>query len=150
MALQTPMQKREVVTAFLRFQDRILLLRRSGEVGTYQGRWAGVSGYLEKRKSPLEQVRREIREETGLTARQLRFVAEGEPIEVPAPEFDTCWVVHPFLFDIKDPKAIRLDREHEEQIWLRPEEVATFATVPSLVKALARCLDAERQVAADA
>lgn len=147
MSVQVPMKKREVVTAFLRYQDRILLLRRSGEVGTYQGRWAGVSGYLDK-KSPMEQVRREIREETGLTARQLRFVAEGEAIEVPAPEFETCWVVHPFLFDIKDPRAIRLDSEHEEQIWLRPEEVTSLATVPSLVKALARCLDAERQMVA--
>ncbi|ELK44964.1 translation initiation factor aIF-2B subunit alpha, partial [Haloferax sp. BAB-2207] len=36
-----------VVTVFLRHDGRVLLTRRSDAVGTYQGRWAGVSGYVE-------------------------------------------------------------------------------------------------------
>lgn len=138
-----PLKRCEVVTAFLRYNDRILLLRRSADVGTYKGRWAGVSGYLETR-SPLTQAWREIKEETGLTKRQAHLVCEGAPIEVPAPEHNTCWVVHPFLFDIDDPTDITLDREHEEQTWILPAEILGYSTVPSLVKALAVCLERER------
>jgi len=46
------MQEAKVVTCFLLRRaaagDEVLLLRRSQKVGTYRGRWAGVSGYLEE------------------------------------------------------------------------------------------------------
>ena len=42
---------RDVVTAFLsRHHDgetRVFIVRRSGQVGTYRGRWSAISGYLE-------------------------------------------------------------------------------------------------------
>jgi len=53
-----------VVTAFLQYAGRILLVQRSGRVGSYQGRWSAISGYLED-ATPLAQACREIREETG-------------------------------------------------------------------------------------
>lgn len=44
------MHEAAVVTCFLlrraRDGDRILILRRSQRVGTYRGRWAGVSAYI--------------------------------------------------------------------------------------------------------
>ncbi len=131
--------RRQVVTAFLRHRDKILLLRRSGRVGSYRGRWAGVSGYLEA-ATALEQARREIREETGLGDDALRLVREAPPLEVPAPEMDTCWVVHPFLFDVDDPGAVRLDWEHLEMKWIDPETLGHYETVPALAEALAACL----------
>ena len=65
-----PMSRVSVVTAFLRHQDRVLLVRRSDRVGTYQGRWSAISGYLED-DAPLQQAYREIREETGLSQDQI-------------------------------------------------------------------------------
>ena len=55
------MQRREVVTAFLRRDDKLLLLRRSAAVGSYRGRWSAVSGYLED-PTPQAQARRETLE----------------------------------------------------------------------------------------
>ncbi|MFC6726725.1 initiation factor 2B, partial [Halobium palmae] len=37
-----------VVTAFLRHRGDVLLVRRSDEVGTYRGKWGGVSGFVER------------------------------------------------------------------------------------------------------
>lgn len=134
------LEPRSVVTAFLRHEGKIVLVRRSGRVGTYQGRWAGISGYLED-PTPLEQARREIREETGLGDDQVRLVREGECLTVPAPELGVVWLVHPFLFDISDPRAIHLDWENREARWIRPCEVRDYPTVPKLAEALARVLE---------
>ena len=41
------MAERRVVTCFLMHQGKLLVLRRSAKVRTYQGKWAGVSGYIE-------------------------------------------------------------------------------------------------------
>ena len=60
------MKEIAVVTCFLTHRGRILLLKRSDRVGSYRGRWAGVSGYMET--EPDAQALVEIFEETGLAA----------------------------------------------------------------------------------
>lgn len=118
-------------------QAEVLLLRRSERVATYRGRWAGVSGYLEA-GTPLEQAYREIEEEVGLERADVRLLAEGEPLVVPDEAIDRRWMVHPFLLEVLRPEHVRLDWEHTESRWVKPEEVAALQTVPSLAEALAR------------
>jgi 8-oxo-dGTP pyrophosphatase MutT (NUDIX family) len=129
------LQRKRVVTAFLRHGNRVLLVRRSDRVGSYRGLWSAISGYLEE-VAPLQQAFREIEEETGLRAAALRLLAAGEPLEVPAPELTTCWVVYPFLFEIQDPGAVRLDWENTELRWVTPTELRQMSTVPALADAL--------------
>ncbi len=57
-----------------------MLLQRSGKAGTYQGKWAGVSGYLEEGGEPLVKAMTEIREEVALAPRQVEFVRAGKPL----------------------------------------------------------------------
>lgn len=116
-----------------------MIMRRSTRVGSYRGRWSGVSGYLED-PTPLDQALREIREETGLTPERVRLKRSGSPLEVAAPEIETLWVVHPFLFEIDDPESIQLDWENTETRWVEPCEIGTYDTVPKLAEALERCL----------
>ena len=137
------MTRVSVVTAFLRHQDRVLLVRRSRHVGTYQGRWSGISGYLED-ESPLQQAHREIREETGVPKDRLELAATGQPLEIPAPELGRIWVVHPFLFDIRDPQLIRLDWENLESTWVKPRDIPDYPSVPRLLETLQSCLEAEQ------
>ena len=61
---------KHVVTCFLESDGEILLLRRSQQVGSYHGRWAGVSGYVET--TPDEQALTEITEETSLQPEDLQ------------------------------------------------------------------------------
>ena len=137
------LQRREVVTAFLRHAGRILLVRRSDRVGTYRGRWSGISGYLEKTE-PLDQVRCEIQEETGLAPDSCRLASAGEPLVITDVDIGVQWKVHLFLFDIDDPAAIRLDWENRELVWVEPGELARYPTVPALQEALENCLRREQ------
>lgn len=131
------MQRTDVVTCFLLDpQGRVLILRRSSRVGTYQGRWAGVSGYLEA--EPEEQAFTELSEEVGLTRQEVALLVQGEPLEVVDREMDRTWVIHPFLFRVDDPAKVRLDWEHTEFRWIDPDEMASFPTVPGLADALKR------------
>ena len=130
-----------MVTCFLLRRDadgdRVLVLRRSEQVSTYQGRWAGVSGYLEA-ESPLEQAYREIGEETGLEREDIRLLAQAEPVTVTDESIDTRWTVHLFLFEALRPERVRIDWEHLESRWVRPQEVASMDTVPGLAEGLRR------------
>jgi len=131
-------ETRKVVTAFLEHDGKILIVRRSQRVGTYQGRWSGISGYLEHQ--PLEQALIEIREETGLGDNDVELVRQAASLEILDQERNARWLVHPFLFRVKRPDAIRLDWENLELRWIAPAELDNYPTVPALRKTLARCL----------
>jgi len=141
------MQEAKVVTCFLLRRaaagDEVLLLRRSQQVGTYRGRWAGVSGYLEE-AAPLAQAYREVEEEAGLTREEVSLLRAGEPLVVLDAEADRRWIVHPFLFEIGPDAEVRVDWEHTEARWVRPEAVFAFETVPQLADALARVYPLDR------
>jgi 8-oxo-dGTP diphosphatase len=135
------MKQANVVTCFLLRRsggdDEILLLRRSQQVGTYRGRWAGVSGYMEG-SDPLSQAYTEVEEETGLVRDDVQLLRAGEPLEVVDAEADRRWIVHPFLFEVREPARIRADWEHTETRWIQPEEVFQYETVPQLAETLMR------------
>ena len=120
----------EVVTCFLRNRGRILLLRRSAKVGTFQGTWAGVSGYIEGDEVFLERALKEISEETGMADPEL--VSTGEPIY--ARNGNRLFIVHPYIFEVTT-RDVHLDWEHAEYRWVKPAEVSTFKGVPKLVEA---------------
>ena len=135
-------ETRQVVTCFLRRKDakgkdEILILRRSGHVGSYQGRWAGVSGYLEG-DEPSARALVEIEEETGLRPAEVRLVRTGEPLPVDDKEHGWRWVVHPFLFDVAAERPLTLDWENTEARWIAPAELVEYETVPLLKEALER------------
>jgi len=138
MVERTRLRRHDVVTAFLRRDGRILLVRRGGRVGSYRGRWSAISGYLED-PTPLAQARREIAEETGVGPDQIALTAAGGPIDVAAPERATLWVVHPFLFELAPGAEIRLDWENVDLDWVPPAEIARRDTVPRLLDAYRAC-----------
>ena len=115
--LTSNLQERRVVTCFLESGGEILLLRRSGQVGSYQGRWAGVSGYIET--TPDEQALVEIEEEAGLCGEDLKLIKRGKPLPVEDEKLGVRWVVHPYLFHIKERDKIKIDWEHKEVRWIR-------------------------------
>ena len=154
-----------VVTAFLRNRGEVLLLRRSDAVGTYQGRWGGVSGFAEA--DPDEQVRVEIREETGLEADDVSLVRSGRPVEFEDADLEREWVVHPYLFDC-EAREIELSEEHHAFEWISPTAMLDLEsgldtenaleaaaedeideTVPELWTAYERVAPTVRSIAAD-
>lgn len=135
----------DVVTAFLCHRPaarlQVLVLRRSDKVGSYQGRWAGVSGFLES-ESPYERALIEIEEETGIPPSGVRLLAQAGPLHIPDEAISRNWRVHPFLFEASDPQQIRTDWEHVESRWVEPAQLRELETVPGLADVLDRLLAA--------
>ena len=134
--INKPLPEKQVVTCFLESENEILILRRSEQVGSYQGRWAGVSGYIDKTAD--EQALVEIEEETSLCGEDLKLIKRGKPLPIKDERLGVKWVVHPFLFHIKDRDKIKIDWEHKETRWIKPEDIDSYQTVPKLKETLAR------------
>jgi hypothetical protein len=54
--------------------------------------------------------------------------------------FNLRKVVYPYLFRVKDRSRIRIDWEHEELRWIKPENLDNYETMPKLSETLARVL----------
>ncbi|HEX7734069.1 MAG TPA: NUDIX domain-containing protein [Ktedonobacteraceae bacterium] len=128
-----------VVSCFLLRVDgpepRLLVVRRSQRVGSYNARWAGISGFVEQGITPEEQAYTEIREETGLQPPRVRLLRRGAVVEHVDEALSRRWLVHPFLGEVLEPEAIKLDWEAEEMRWIAPAELASYETVPKLHEA---------------
>jgi ADP-ribose pyrophosphatase YjhB (NUDIX family) len=55
-----------VLTVFISFGAKILLLKRSKKVNTYQGKWNTVAGYIDQIRPLKEKVLEELREELSI------------------------------------------------------------------------------------
>lgn len=105
------------VVAFLRNGDRYLTLRRSDKVGQYKRVWAMVGGHLPDGVSPLAHAYAEVREETGITKRQLRHVRTARPVQLHDQELDVTWIVTPVLFETTT-RRVKTDWEHTGYRWV--------------------------------
>ncbi len=132
------LEEKHVVTCFLEHDNKILILRRSNKVGTYRRSWAGVSGYIET--SDTDQAYTEISQETQLFKNDVKLIKKGKPVEVIDRNLNRKWIVHPFLFHVRAPDKIKIDWEHTEARWIKPNELSKYETVPGLAEALARVL----------
>ena len=133
---QQPLRPTHVVTCFLMRQDgHILIVQRSGRVGSYHAHWAGISGFVEEGVTPDEQAYTEIREETSLQRDQVRMLKRGAIVEYEDASIGRHWYVHPFLFEVLTPDAIRLDWEAKQMRWISPSELQNYETVPKLPEA---------------
>ncbi len=119
-------ERRSVVTAFLRKNGKILLVKRGDDVGSYQGKWSAISGYLEE-DDLLEQVHKEILEETGLTG---TLAEQSQPLFVRYA--GVILEINPFLLDLKWDKDVELNWENTDYRWVHPEKIKEMDTVPRL------------------
>ena len=130
--------EKEAVTSFLESNREILILLRSERVSTYRGRWAGVSGSIDKDKTADEQALVEIEEETGLSKEDIELIRKGEPLLIDDAKLGFRKIIHPYLFQIRDRDKIKIDWEHKEARWIKPEDIENYQTVPMLKETLAR------------
>ncbi len=128
-----------VVTCLIKHEGKILLLKRSGAVSTYQGRWAGVSGYLKNNERPEQRAIKEIEEETGLIGSDVILKKTGDVVEVVDTDQNRTWLIHTFLFEATSNK-IKLNEENERYVWIRPEQLKNYNTVPALDRVFKKLL----------
>jgi len=132
------MHKTKIVTSFLKNSDKVLLLKRSGEVKSMKNLWAGISGIIEGDEKPIKRAEIEIFEEAGIRKSNITLVKEGEIVLIESPQYTNHqWEVYPFLFSCSN-KEIKLNWENSDSRWINMNELNNFATVPSLDKVLSR------------
>ncbi|MEM2934814.1 MAG: NUDIX domain-containing protein [Candidatus Thermoplasmatota archaeon] len=129
----------KVVTSILLNKGKILLLKRGDKVRTYKGKWACVSGYLEYDK-PLHRAIKEIEEETGIKANEIKLLKKGEEIEFYDENEKFFWQIYPFLFET-DKEEIKIDWEHVEYRWVPIDEIDKYDTVPKLKETIKKLLN---------
>jgi len=131
-----------VVTCFLRRGTQVLILKRSQDVRTNKGKWAGVSGYIEVDETPRQTAYKELEEEVAASPDRIDLVRQAEPLTFLDKVHDTTWVVHPFLFDDLGVDVV-LDWEHTEYVWIEPKQLGAYDTVASLERTLEAALDSK-------
>ncbi len=120
------------VVGIVKFDDKILLLKRNGDRTTSPNLWQGVSGALKEREAAEDAVLREVKEETGLDG---RIIKAGEIIDV-SDEFGR-WIVIPFLVSVDSDDVMIDENEHTEFRWVSPDEIEDFDCVVGTRKDLA-------------
>lgn len=113
---------RKSVAAFIKFDGKILLLKRSDNVATYPRMWAIVHGRLESGENPERRARKEIEEETGL---KVKLVKKGDVITVNDRKMGISWQFYPFLFETNSPK-VKLNWEHTDYVWVDERDVGKY------------------------
>ena len=126
-----------IVTSFIKNNDKILILKRSDKVKSMKCLWAGVSGIIEKNATtPLARAKTEIFEETGINESEIELLKANEQIKIEAIQYKNHeWNIFPFLFRTKNSE-IKLNWENSEFKWIKPNEVKNYETVPELEKIL--------------
>ena len=134
------MYSTDIVTSFLKDNEKILLLKRSSKVKSMKCLWAGISGILEKNETPLSRAKIEIFEETGIKKEQIELVNAAKQMKVLSPQYKNHeWNIFPFLFKIENP-YVKLNWENSEFKWIEPTQLINFKTVPDLDKILSNLL----------
>lgn len=128
--------KAPVITVFVRYKDKILLLKRSDKVRTYQGKWNTIAGYLDEVKPIKEKVLEELREEIGIHENNIINIKYFDAYEIDDKKINKIWIVHPVLVEMKEKPEIKLDWEHTEYKWISPDEIRDYDTVIDLYRTL--------------
>ncbi len=130
------MRSTKIVTSFIKDNEKLLILKRSDNVKSMKGLWAGISGIIEKNEEPLKRAKIEIFEEVGITEDLITLVKTSEEMRINSPQYENHeWEIFPFLFEAKNP-TIKLNWENSEFKWINVEELENYETVPSLQKVL--------------
>ena len=131
------MRYTNIVTSIIKYQEKILLLKRSNKVKTMKNVWSGVSGIIENDdESPLSRAKIEIFEETGIIEKNIELLKSNPQSKIDSPQYKNhTWNIFPFMFKVETPE-IKLNWENSEFVWIDPNDIIDYKTVPALKQIL--------------
>ncbi len=121
-------------------EDRVLLLKRSEEVGAYRGKWSAVTGFVDRLLPLRDIVMGELMEELALTVEDVFAIKYGVPYRLNDDVAARAWLICPVLVELRSKPSIRLDWEHTAYRWIRPSDIESFETIPGQGESLKRAL----------
>jgi 8-oxo-dGTP pyrophosphatase MutT (NUDIX family) len=133
---------RKIAGAFIFSSDGKVLLGHNKKGGTYQDLLVIPAGGIKEHETPLEAVKREVFEETGLdishaSIKQFEIVATGESEKTLKDTNEVVYVKMQFYdFEVrmqKDAKSLTLTFEDDfgDAKWYTPEELKNLSIGPN-------------------
>lgn len=101
---------------FNRHFNRILLLQRSKDDSIGANTWEGAGGNLEFGEKPDDAIKREIREETGITEITIKNVAYVTLVDSDAPYLIIAYICE------SQTETVTVSHEHQTFMWADKEE----------------------------
>ena len=130
------MRRTNVVTSFLNYNNKILILKRSEKVRTMKGLWSGISGIIENNEIPISRAKIEIFEEAGISEKHITLIKSNKELIIESPQYkNQQWIIFPFFFTT-DTNSIKLNWENSDFRWIEVGQLKEFNTVPSLERIL--------------
>ena len=130
------MRKTSVVTSFLNYNNKILILKRSEKIRTMKGLWSGISGIIENNETPISRAKIEIFEEVGISEKHITLIKSTKEFTIESPQYkNQQWIIFPFFFTT-DTNSIKLNWENSDFRWIEVGQLKEFNTVPSLERIL--------------
>ena len=110
-------------------KGKVLILKKSPNDYNYPNKWSFCSGYVKEFEAGEDTVLREIKEETGLSAKIDKI---GEIVLAEDKKLQRRWFVLPFLCST-EKTSVKLCHENAEFKWIEPKDIVNYDTVPSLI-----------------
>ncbi len=101
-------------------------------MGHYKLMWDVVSGYLDEIKDPIEKALEEVQEELGIRRDDIAKVAKGKEFSFFDDNEGVEWIIAPILIVLSKSPNIKLDFENNGYVWIDPESISDYDTVPGL------------------
>ncbi len=129
---QTEIRQFTATKAFIVHDGKILLLKESEkyEDGTNIGKWDVPGGRIKAGQRFDESLLREIKEETGLN------VKIGKPFHIdewrPVVREEQWQIIGTFIECFADSFDVKLSEDHDEFIWINPEDYMNYSLAGNL------------------
>lgn len=133
-----------VINCVVKFKDKILVVKRSGNLNLYPGYWNGISGFLDDRRGLEEKVKDELKEEAGIAEDNIISIRVGPIFDLEDPPYKKTWVVHPVLIKVKTDR-INLNWEAQEYKWVSLEEIKDLKAVRGFEMVIAKLFLEKKQ-----
>lgn len=121
-----------VITVFVMFEGKLLLMKRSDKVGTYKGKWMALAGYYDEPVTFKSKVVEELREEIGVI--RYKSMTASPSFIFEDKDIGKKWIIFSAVVELAGKPDIVLDWEHSEFIWIDPSDLHKYDIVPSLEK----------------
>jgi len=126
------MKKHVSVAGILKYNNKILIVRRSNEEEIFPGYYEFPGGSIEIRETPEEALIREYKEEVNLDIKIIDII---RVFSYTFKDREIIELVYTVSLD-DDPKNARLSNEHDDMQWIAKEEIGKYKLSEEILKSI--------------
>ncbi len=123
-----------VVVVIVKWENEILLLKRSQEVRTNRGRWGFVAGYMDELKPVVEKGIEELKEETGITKNEVSSISRKGVYRWEYSEGGIEFISHLVLAVLDEKPRVSLSWEHTSYRWVEIDKASNLLSSHTLAE----------------